>query len=214
MIDTLSNYLQYGFVQRAFIAGSFIALVCAVLGVFLVLRKMSLIGDGLAHVSFGAIALGLFINVMPFYFALLVVGLAALAIMGLEQSERLSGDTAIGIVSAVGIAGGVVLASLAGGFNVDLFSYLFGSILAISPQEVWLAIGLSFLVLLVLTVFYWDMFLLTFDQDYAQISGVKIKLVNSILAVLTALVVVMAVRLVGVMPVSYTHLTLPTKRIV
>ncbi|HDS11738.1 MAG TPA: metal ABC transporter permease, partial [Candidatus Wirthbacteria bacterium] len=117
MIDTLSNYLQYGFVQRAFIAGSFIALVCAVLGVFLVLRKMSLIGDGLAHVSFGAIALGLFINVMPFYFALLVVGLAALAIMGLEQSERLSGDTAIGIVSAVGIAGGVVLASLAGGFN-------------------------------------------------------------------------------------------------
>ena len=119
--------LQYSFIQKAFIAGSFVAITCSSLGLFLVLRKMSLIGDGLSHVSFGAIALGLFFGLYPFYVAVPIVVLASILILKISEKARVYGDAAIGIVSAIGISSGVILASLSKGFNVDLFSYLFGN---------------------------------------------------------------------------------------
>lgn len=196
------NFLQYSFIQKAFFAGSFVAIVCSVLGLFLVLRKMSLIGDGLSHVSFGAIALGLFFGIFPFYIAVPIVMIASILILKISEKTKIYGDSAIGIVSAVGIAGGVILASVSNGFNVDLFSYLFGSILAISNTEVILSIILSLVVLIVIYFFYWDLFSATFDEEYAKTTGIKTNSINILLTLLTAITVVLSVKMVGIMLVS------------
>src|SRR5512139_1997720 len=152
------DYLSYTFVQRAYLAGSFIAALCAMLGLFLVLRKLSLIGDGLSHVSFGAIALGLFLGLYPFYVAIPLVLAASFFILKLTEKAKMYGDAAIGIVSSLSIAGGVILASMSKGFNVDLFSYLFGNILSISEQEVYLSLVLSLAVLMIIILLYHDLF--------------------------------------------------------
>jgi len=199
---TAFHFLGYAFIQRAYLAGSFIAALCAMLGLFLVLRRLSLIGDGLAHVSFGAIALGLFFGFYPFYIAVPVALIASYFILKLTEKAKMYGDAAIGIVSSIGIAGGVILASLSKGFNVDLFSYLFGNILAISGREVYLSLGLSLAVLLVILLFYNDLFSATFDQEYAKLTGVKTERINLILTSLTAVTVVLAIKVVGVMLVS------------
>lgn len=196
------NFLQYSFIQKAFLAGSFVAIVCSALGLFLVLRKMSLIGDGLSHVSFGAIALGLFFGIYPFYIAVPVVMIASVLILKISEKTKIYGDSAIGIVSSVGIAGGVILASISSGFNVDLFSYLFGNILAISNTEVILSIILSIVVLLVIYFFYWDLFSATFDEEYAKTTGVKTNFINILITILTAITVVLSVKMVGIMLVS------------
>lgn len=196
------DFLQYAFIQKAFFTGSFLAIVCSVLGLFLVLKKMSLIGDGLSHVSFGAIALGLFFGLYPFYAAIPLVLISSLLILRISQKAKIYGDAAIGIVSSVGIAGGVILASASGGFNVDLFSYLFGSILSISRTEVILSVALSFAVLAVIYIFYWDLFSATFDEEYAKTTGVKTNFINTLLVLLTAVTVVLSVKMVGVMLVS------------
>ncbi len=201
-MDILLNFLHYGFIQRAYLAGSFIAVLCAILGLFLVLRKLSLIGDGLSHVSFGAIALGLFFGVYPFYVAVPLVVLSSFLILKLTKKARVYGDAAIGIVSSVGIAGGVILASLSRGFNVDLFGYLFGNILAISNQEVYLSVGLSLFVLFVVLLLYNDLFSATFDEEYAKVSGIKTERLNVVLISLTAVTVVLAIKVVGIMLVS------------
>src|SRR5512141_2585696 len=140
-MDTI-DLLSHGFIQRALIAGSCIAVFCSTLGVFLVLRRLSLIGDGLAHVTFGSVALGLFLKSYPLYVAIPIVMLSSLGILKLTEKARLYGDAAIGIVSAAGIAGGIIIAGATGGFNVELFSYLFGNILAVSSNETIMAVGL------------------------------------------------------------------------
>lgn len=195
-------FLQYGFVQKALVAGTFVAVTCALLGTFLVLRKMSLIGDGLSHVSFGAVALGLFLGATPIFVAVPVVVLASYFILFLSKKAKLYGDAAIGVVSALGIAIGVILASLSSGFNVDLFSFLFGNILAINSAEVVFSVALSFVVLGTLAFFYWDIFSATFDEEYAKTTGVRTDRIDMILAVLTALTVVLSIKVVGVMLVS------------
>lgn len=200
-MDFLS-VLQFAFVQRAFLGGCMIALLCSILGLFLVLRKMSLIGDGLSHVSFGAVALGLLANVAPLYAALPLVVLASFAILKLTEKARLFGDAAIGIVSALGIASGVILASVSRGFNVDLFSYLFGNILAIGDEELVLAVALSAVVLITVALFYNDLLAVAFDEEYARVSGIKTARVNTLLMALTAVTVVLAIRVVGIMLIS------------
>ena len=196
------TFLQYSFIQKAFFAGSFVAIVCSTLGLFLVLRKMSLIGDGLSHVSFGAIALGLFLGIYPFYVAIPVVMIASILILKISEKIKAYGDAAIGIISSLGIAGGVILASVSKGFNVDLFSYLFGNILAISVTEVILSVVLSFVVLTVIYFFYWDLFSATFDEEYAKTTGIKTNFINTLLTLLTAVTVVLSVKMVGIMLVS------------
>jgi len=202
MIMDIIAFLQYSFIQKAFFAGSFVAITCSALGLFLVLRKMSLIGDGLSHVSFGAIALGLFFGIYPFYIAIPLVMVASVLILKISEKAKIYGDSAIGIVSAVGIAGGVILASVSKGFNVDLFSYLFGNVLAISNTEVILSVVLSFIVLVVIYFFYWDLFSATFDEEYAKTTGIKTNFINVLLTLLTAVTVVLSVKMVGIMLVS------------
>lgn len=201
-VSELFSFLQYGFIQKAFVAGAFVGVTCALLGTFLVLRKMSLIGDGLSHVSFGAVALGLFLGATPILVAIPVVVASSYFILLISKKAKLYGDAAIGIVSATGIAIGVLLASLSGGFNVDLFSFLFGNILAISSMEAMLSVGLSFAVLCVLVLFYWDLFSATFDEEYAKTTGVRTDFMDTVLSILTALTVVLSIKVVGVMLVS------------
>lgn len=196
------EYLQYGFIQRALVCGSFIALLCSTLGVLLVLRRFSLLGDGLAHVTFGSVALGLALRVYPLYISLPVVMLSSIGILRLTQRARLYGDAAIGIVSSFGIAFGVILASVAGGFNVDLFSYLFGNILAIGPEEVILSVVLSLIVLTVVVLFFQEIFSVTFDEEFARASGIATERLNVILVLLTAVTVVLTMNVVGILLVT------------
>ena len=194
--------LSYGFMQRALLAGSFISVLCAILGVFLVLKRFSLIGDGLAHVTFGSVALGLVLGVYPLYVAVPVTMLSSLGILKLTEKTRLFGDAAIGIVSAFGVASGIILASMAGGFNVDLFGYLFGNILSISSGEVALSIALSIIVMILVRLFYRDLVSVSFDEECAKVSGINTKRINQTLVLLTAITVVLAMRIVGIILVS------------
>lgn len=202
LFEQAREAIQYAFIQRAMIAGSFMAIGCAFLGVFLVLRRFSLIGDGLAHVSFTTVAIALLLRTQPMIVSVPLVAFASLVILKLNEKARVYGDAAIGLVSSFGIALGVIIASKAGGFNVDLFSYLFGNVLSVSRLEVWMTVAISLLVVLVIAVFYHDLFAIAFDEDYAQVSGIKVKRVNKILIVLTALIVVLGIKIVGTMLVS------------
>jgi zinc transport system permease protein len=203
MIDIhFIDFFQYAFIQKAFLAGSFVGITCATLGMFLVLRRISLIGDGLSHVSFGAIAFGLFLGIYPLYVAVPLVMAGSYLILKITERAKVYGDAAIGIVSAVGISSGIILASLSQGFNVDLFSYLFGNILAISRSEVVFSVLLSLLVLGILSFFYWDFFSATFDEEYAKTTGIKTDFISTLLTLLTAVTVVLSIKVVGVMLVS------------
>lgn len=201
----LTDILAYGFIQRALLAGTLIAVLCSVLGVFLVLRRMSLIGDGLAHVTFGSTAIALALKLYSassLLVSLPVVMLSSLGILKLTEKARLNGDAAIGIVSSLGICLGIIMASVGGGYNVDLLSYLFGNILSITPEEVWIAAGLFCLVMTLLVLYYNELLAITFNEELARVSGVATNLINAVLVLLTALSVVLAMKLVGIMLIS------------
>lgn len=201
----LLEILSYGFIQRALLAGTLIALLCSVLGVFLVLRRLSLIGDGLAHVTFGSTAIALALKLysaMSLLVSMPIVLLASLGILKLTEKGRLSGDAAIGLVSALGISAGIILASVGGGYNVDLLSYLFGNILSIRSEEVVIAALLCVGVMLLVTFYYHELFAISFSNELAKVSGIRTSFINSILVLLTALSVVLAMKLVGIMLIS------------
>jgi zinc transport system permease protein len=193
---------HYQFIQRAVIAGCFIAILCSTLGVFLVLKRLSLIGDGLAHVTFGSVAIGILFRSQPLYAAIPLVMLSSLGILRLTERTQIYGDTAIGIVSSLGIAIGIILVSISGGYNVDLFSYLFGSILSISYAEVVTSIVLSIIVIFAVSLLYNDLVSITFDEECARISGIRTRRINEVLVLLTAMTVVLAMKIVGIMLVS------------
>ncbi|SNB46958.1 metal ABC transporter permease [Geobacter sp. DSM 9736] len=201
----INEILSYGFMQRALVTGVLIAVLCAILGVFLVLRRFSLIGDGLAHVTFGSVALALLLRISPGYVtvaAIPLVLLSSLGILKLSEKARVFGDAAIGIVSSLGIALGVLLASVAGGFNVDLFSYLFGNILSISETEMVIAAVLFTVVIVTVALFFNDLFAITFDEELARSSGIRADRINAVLVLMTALTVVLAMKVVGIMLIS------------
>ncbi|HNY49355.1 MAG TPA: metal ABC transporter permease [Smithella sp.] len=201
----LGHILNYEFVQRAFLAGMLIAAVSSILGVFLVLRRFSLIGDGLAHITFGSVAVVMLIGVSPLYItlaALPLVMISSLAILKLTQSKRIQGDAAIGIVSSIGIAAGIVLVSLSNGYNVDLFSYLFGNILTVTQAELFVSFIVFLIVAATVIIFYDDLLAITFDEELAKTMGVKTKKINMILFLLTAVSAVLAMKVAGIMLVS------------
>ena len=201
----LSEIFKYGFVQRAIMAGVLIAAISSILGVFLVLRRFSLIGDGLAHITFGSVAVVLLIGISPFYVtlaALPIVMISSLVILKLTRTKRIAGDAAIGIVSSIGIATGIILTSLSGGYNVDLFSYLFGNILTVNNTELILSFIVFIIVVATVVFFYNDLFAITFDEELAQSMGIKTKKINVILFLLTALAAVLAMKVAGIMLVS------------
>jgi zinc transport system permease protein len=179
-----------------------VSVTCAILGVFLVLKRDAMIGHGLAHVTFGGVALGLVLYVAPLPVALGVAIFSALGILKLKERAGLYGDTAIGIISSLGMALGIFLVSLAGSFNLDLFGYLFGSVLAIAPGEVWVAFLLALAVLITVAFFYQEFFFLTFDPESARVSGIRVRRLDGLLAVLTAVTVVVGMKVVGILLIS------------
>ncbi len=194
--------LQYAFIQKAIVAGCLIALSCAFLGIFLVLRKFSMIGDGLAHVSFATVALALLLSVSPLFLSIPLVILSSFVILKLNEKANLHGDAAIGLVSSFSVAVGIVIASIAEGFNVDLFSYLFGSILVISDLDVYLSIGLSLIVIGGIIFYYHDLFAITYDENFAKVSGIQVEKLNYMIAIMTSITIVLGIRVVGTMLVS------------
>jgi len=194
--------LQYSFIQKAMISGVFIALSCSFLGVFLVLRKLSMIGDGLAHVSFATIALSIFLSTSPIFLSIPIVVTASFFILKLNEKTSMYGDAAIGLVSSFSVAIGVLIASVSNGFNIDLFSYLFGSILLISNIEVILSVILSIVVVGCVILFYNDLFSITYDSEYAIVSGIDTEKYNYVLSILTSVTIVLGIRVVGTMLIS------------
>lgn len=194
--------LHFSFMQRAIAAGLLIAVACSILGVFLVLRRDAMLGHGLAHVTFGGVALGLLLGVSPLWTALAVAILAAVFLLKLREAVGLHGDTAIGIVSSVGFAMGIVIASVSGRFSVELFSYLFGNILAIGPGEVWTSAILAMAVVLTVVLNYHDLVAITFDRELARTSGIPVTRLDLIIAVLSAFTVVLAMKVVGLLLVA------------
>lgn len=205
---TFLDILNYGFIQRAIIAGVLIAVLCSTLGLFLVLRRLSLIGDGLAHVTFGSVAIGMLLKVYPPYMAIPFTLLGGYGILKIIEKTRIYGDSAIGIISSAGIAVGILITSITGGFNVDLFSYLFGNILTIKTEEVLISIFLTIFVIGSILIFYNQIVSTTFDEDLAKVSGIKTKRINTFLILVTAITVVIAMRMVGILLVS-SFLILP-----
>jgi zinc transport system permease protein len=201
-MNAMFEALQYPFIQRAIISGVFIGCCCAFLGVFLVLRRLSLIGDGLAHVSFAAIGLGLLLNTQPLWVSIPLVMAASMWILWLADKADVYADAAIGLVSAVSIAVGVTLASIGKGFNVDLFSFLFGNILAISLPEVILSVILSVVVIGTVILLYHELFVIAFEEEYAKVLGIPVERINQILILCTALTVSLGIRVVGTMLIS------------
>lgn len=202
ILQQIVEALQYGFIQKAIIVGSLIALCSSFLGIFLVLKKYSMIGDGLAHVSFATVAIALFLQASPLFISIPIVVLASFLIIKLNEKANLHGDAAIGLVSSLAIAIGVTISSLSNGFNVDLFSYLFGSILTISPSDVWLSSLLSIVVISAVLYFYNSLFAVTHDEEFARVIGINADSMNYILAALTSITVVLGIRVVGTMLIS------------
>jgi zinc transport system permease protein len=198
----MNAFFIYGFLQRALLAGLFIAIACALLGVFLILRRDAMIGHGLSHVAFAGVALGLFLNMMPVAAALIVAVGASLAIMRLKTKAGLYGDTAIAIFSSVGFALGVLVATLSHSFNIDLFSYLFGEILAIEPAEVIFSVVLAAIVVVLVLLNYQKFMYMTFDRESAKASGIKVDRLDTLLTILTAVTVVLGMKVVGILLVS------------
>jgi len=193
--------LVYAFMQRAFAAGIIISVLCAAVGLFLVLRRMSLLGDGLAHISFGGIAAGVFFGFYPILSALIFSVAGAFGIQKLKKMKVYS-DAAIAIFFSFGLALGVILISLSHGFNVDLYSYLFGSILVVSLVDITIILAVGLAVLATVFFFYKELFYITFDENSAKASGLPVEKLDTLLVVLTSIVVVLSMRIVGILLVS------------
>lgn len=202
LIFLVTEAFRYDFIIRALVVGTFIALSCSFLGIFLVLKKLSLIGDGLAHVSFGTVAISLALGASPLFFTIPLVIIASLLILRLKEKAKIDGDAAIGLVSAAAVATGVFIASTGQGFNVDLFSYLFGNILVVDNNDLYISIVLSVTVIAAIVLFYHDIFAVTFDEDFAGIAGIKSRAINNLVVILTAVTIAVGIRIVGAMLIS------------
>jgi len=205
----MPEFLEYGFMHRAFAAGVITALICPAIGVFLVPRRLSLIADSLSHVALAGVALGLLVGVSPTVGALVVTVAGAVGMERLRARGALAGDAALAVFLSGGFALAVVLISLAHGFNADLFAILFGSILTVSPTDVWLIVGLGAVVGVTIGACYRQLLAVTLNEDLARTSGVPVTALNLLLTLLTALTTVVAMRMVGVLLVS-AMIVIPT----
>ena len=199
---TLLNMLSYTFMTRALIVGLMVSLCSALLGVSLVLKRYSMIGDGLSHVGFGSLAVATALGMSPLKLTVPVVIVAAILLLRVSEKSKLKGDSAIGIISVTSMAVGVLSVSVSKGLNADLYSYLFGSILATTAEDVILSIILSAAVLAVYIIFYNRIFSVTFDEDFAKAGGTSPGAYNTLISVLTAVTIVLGMRMMGSLIIS------------
>ena len=194
--------LTYGFMQRAIIAGIAIAILCSVVGIFLVLRRYSLFGDAVAHSSFGGIALGLLAGVYPLWTAYLVSIASALVITKIRQRFQISGDASVAVLLSFGIAVGLVLIGFSGGFTIDLLSFIFGSILLVSTTDTILILALTGGILLVILSLYRQLVYSTFNEEQAKVSGIPVERINYLIVFIAGITVVTSIQLVGILLIS------------
>ncbi len=198
----ISEMFSYDFIQRAFIGGVLVSLCAALLGVSLVLKRYSMIGDGLSHVSFGALSIAIACGIAPLKFAIPVVIVAAFLLLRLAEKGKMRSDAAIAMVSASALAIGVIVTSLSTGLSTDIYSYMFGSILAMSKEDVAASGVLSVVVLLLFVVCYHKIFAVTFDESFSKATGVKVGAYNTIISILTAVTIVVGIKMMGAMLIS------------
>ena len=198
----LLEMFTYPFIVRAFAAGVLLSLCAALLGVPLVLKRYSMIGDGLSHVSFGALSVALACGWAPLPVSIPVVIVAALGLLRMTERSRMGADAAIAVVSASSLAAGVIVTSLTTGMTTDVDSYMFGSILAMTQADVVLSALLCVGVLVLFVLFYHRLFAITFDENFSRATGGKVGLYNTLLSVLTALTIVLGMRMMGAMLIS------------
>ena len=194
--------LTYGFMQRAIISGIAIALLCSIVGLFLVLRRYSLFGDAIAHSSFGGIAAGLLLGIYPLWGAYIVSLFSALIITRIRQKFDISGDAAVAVLLSSGIAVGLILISLSGGFTVDIFSFLFGSILLVSVEDTILILSLTGAILIVILLLYRQLIYSTFNEEQAKVSGIPVEKINYLIVFIAGITVVTSIQLVGILLIS------------
>jgi zinc transport system permease protein len=188
--------------QRALIAGIAISISCSLIGLFLILKRFSLFGDAMSHVAFGGIALGLFLKSNPIWVSLIVSIIGALAIIKLNSSKRIYSDSSISVLLSLGLAMGLVLISLSGGFSIDITSYLFGSILLVNIEETLSTILLSVIVIAFVILFYKKLVYLVFNEEQALVNGINTVVLNILFITLATIAIVMSIRLIGVLMVS------------
>lgn len=212
----IAGILQYEFLQNAFFTGLIIGIIAPLLGVFIVVRRLSLIADALSHVTLAGIAASLllqkqfaiFTNLNPLYLGIVFSVTGSLFIEKLRSVYKHYQELAIPIILSGGIGLGVIFISLADGFNMDLYSYLFGSVSAVSRSDLWTILFISILVVVIVFLLYKELFLLSFDEEYAKVSGISAKSVHFIFIVMVALVIAASMRIVGILLVS-SLMTLP-----
>lgn len=193
---------SYTFMQKGLIAGTAIAIICSLLGTFLVLRRHSLFGDALAHMAFGGIAVGMFTGIYPIWTAYIVSILGALGITKLRKSTKISGDASIAVLLVSGFGIGVLLISATDGFSVDLFSFLFGSILLISTEDTFLIVVISVGVVIAITALRKQLLHFTFDEEQAKVGGLNVDRLNYVFVIIAGITVITSMRLVGILLIS------------
>ena len=202
MIDVIREMLSYPFLVRALTVGLLVALCASLLGVSLVLKRFSMIGDGLSHVGFGALAIASVAGIAPLYLAIPVCIAASFLLLRMSESTRIKGDAAIAMLSAGALAIGVMVVSMTTGMNTDVYNYMFGSILSLSAADATLSIVLSGVVLVLFVLFYPRLFAVTFDESFSRATGIPTRAYNAALATLASVTVVLGMRMMGALLIS------------
>lgn len=201
-MNMLSEMLSYPFMVRALFGGMLVSLCASLLGVSLVLKRYSMIGDGLSHVSFGALSIALAMGWSPLKVSIPVVVLAAFFLLRITENSRIKSDAAIAMISASSLAIGIIVTSLTTGMTTDVSSYMFGSILAMTKEDVVLSAVLCIIVLGLFVLCYNQVFAVTFDENFAKATGVNVGAYNMLISVLTAVTIVLGMRMMGAMLIS------------
>jgi len=202
MVNIITEMLSYNFIVRALCVGIMVSLCAALLGVSLVLKRYSMIGDGLGHVGFGSLCLAIAFNMAPMYVSVPVVIFSAVALLKISENCRIKGDAAIAVISSSALAIGIIATSVSKGLNIDVYNYMFGSILSTNTAEACLGILLSLTVLLLFAFLYNKIFAVTFDDDFARATGLNAGFYNTLIAVLTAVTIVVGMRIMGTLLIS------------
>ncbi len=202
MLEIISEILSAPVLVRALIVGILVSLCAALLGVSLVLKRYSMIGDGLSHVGFGALAVAAVMNLAPMAVAIPVVIVAAFLLLRLSSNSKINGDAAIALISTGALAIGVMAVSVSKGMNIDINSYLFGSIVSVSRGDVAISVVLALAVLAMFVLLYTKIFAITFDENFAKATGINVNFYNMLIALLTAVTIVIGMRLMGSMLIS------------
>lgn len=202
MINSILEMFSYDFIIRGIIVGALVSLCSALLGVSLVLKRYSMIGDGLSHVGFGALAVSAALGASPLAVSIPVVVIAAFFLLRINTGAKLKGDAAVAIVSTTALAFGVLVVSLTTGMNTDVYNYMFGSILAMNQEDVILSLILSIIVIVLFVVFYNKIFAVTFDENFAKATGTNTSFLNMLIAVLASVTIVLGMRMMGALLIS------------